>query len=117
MSVHLHMVSNKSREYFQAGISLSASAYSFWGIQTKKQAKYWTNWFAEVMNCPKRNTYALVESFRSRNPSFLVGRTTRLFVSDSFAKYVLQLLEFCDAVFFTFYRNGFSFHQVISQSN
>jgi hypothetical protein len=76
------MVANKSREYFRAGISLSASGYNTWGLYNAKQAKFWTNWLADVVQCPStKSSYALVECFRQKNPAYLVGKTAHIFVS------------------------------------
>ncbi|ODN01309.1 Venom carboxylesterase-6 [Orchesella cincta] len=51
-SVHFQMVSFKARGKFQAGISISGTAFNQWAMHTRAQALNLTKAFAKSLHCP-----------------------------------------------------------------
>lgn len=78
-SVHLHFISNQTRDYFQSGVSLSATALNHWSFQSKERARGWTDKLAKIVGCPTENSQALMDCIQTRNSNFLVGNQLNMF--------------------------------------
>ncbi|CAG7821889.1 unnamed protein product [Allacma fusca] len=78
-SVHLHMISNSTRNYFRNGVSQSATAFNHWGIQPVEVALKWTHKLAKLIKCPTTHSRELMDCVRQTNPDYLTVQTARLF--------------------------------------
>lgn len=80
-SAHLHLLANKTTQYFQSGASFSGSAFTHWAIQSPEEAGRLTETLAYYVNCNYGDSEAVVECLRQKNPVELVSAQYRLLVS------------------------------------
>lgn len=78
---HLHLIANKTTQYFQAGASFSGSAFTHWAINSPEQSKRLTDTLALYVNCNYPDPSDMVECLRQKNPVELVSAQYRLLVS------------------------------------
>ncbi|OXA51672.1 Venom carboxylesterase-6 [Folsomia candida] len=63
-SVHLQMLSLRARPFFQAGISMSGTAFNPWVFCSKDAARDLTKYYAKKLHCPVHSSDAIVSCLR-----------------------------------------------------
>jgi carboxylesterase type B len=79
---HLHLIANKTTQYFRSGVSLSGSAFTHWAIKSQHDSKRLTRTLANIVNCPTKDTWEMVHCLKQKNPVELVSAQFRLLVSN-----------------------------------
>ena len=83
-SVHLHMVSNSTRNYFRAGVSMSGTAFNGFGFKNASRVRRYTEKIASKFFCLNQNLRTdvqaedLVNCLRNRDPMKLVDAQREL---------------------------------------
>jgi len=92
-AVHLHLIANKTTQYFQSGVSLSGSAYTSWAIKSRKESRRLTEAVANAVFCPIVDTGEMVECLRNKNPVHLVQAQYGLLVSKCLIPFYYTILK------------------------
>jgi len=77
---HLHLLANKTTQYFQSGASFSGSAFTHWAIKSPSESRRLTTTVANILNCPTGDSGEMVNCLKQRNPVELVSAQYRLLV-------------------------------------
>jgi len=76
-SVHMHMLSNTTREYFSRAVSLSGTAFNSWAVQPPKLIKDRLTRLSKRTRCRltgRNGTVNFMNCIRRMNPYILVGQ-------------------------------------------
>ncbi|CAG7815080.1 unnamed protein product [Allacma fusca] len=78
-SVHFHMLTNRTRNYFQQAISMSGTAFNPWALIPVQEVQKATRQMADIFQCPTRPSQAMVDCLRRQSSASLVARQSALF--------------------------------------
>jgi len=79
-SVHFHMMSRKSPQYFSGGISSSGTAFNYWALHTKEEAVKVTKELAKSLHCPDFDPSKIVACLKSQKAVTLVNKQMEFLV-------------------------------------
>lgn len=74
----MHLIANKTTQYFQSGASFSGSAFTYWAINSREESKRLTDALSYFVNCNFGDSEEVVECLRNKNPVELVSAQYRL---------------------------------------
>lgn len=87
VSVHLHLVANRTREYFTSGFSSSGTGFEFWGVQNGERMKYLTYRLARQFGCQSEDSFRVVKCLEKLDSNALVAAQLNMFVSNVYPTY------------------------------
>ncbi|ODN01295.1 Esterase FE4 [Orchesella cincta] len=76
---HLHLISNKTRNYFSSVVSSSGTAFQTWGLQSPEKLKYFSNRLAQRFGCQNEDSYELVQCMKRMDSNLLAAAQLSLF--------------------------------------
>ncbi|CAL8094832.1 unnamed protein product [Orchesella dallaii] len=79
VSVHLHLISNKTRDYFSTAMSSSGTAFQPWAVHSAKKMKAFAQRLGQRFGCQNEDSYEFVQCIQRIDSNFLTAAQLSLF--------------------------------------